>query len=601
MLRHSPPFGPRLALCCFAALVFGLAGSAWTSSRLATRQPFLFDLHLHGSLSEGSATMGHHGSEAERLGFDGLWWADHMGRQTSYKYIHTLGFEDSLSESHGASHASELVLEPAWPGSLSHEFLHDDPVKGIAYLRVDAESHSGSVWETNHLDYEASGKSVSKSMLAAPVVLVWARVAASSGDAAFLVRVRLSSRPDGATEFGTPNVLEYLPQGMNAPPPPARTVRVPLPPLPPGVWTRVALPLAQDAMLFPEGVDQSLSKIQFLIQARDEGKFQIDLDDFKIVLTGPTDLELFRAQERFLAERGSPALVQHVGMEVGGPQEQPIEQVSTHDHLLAFYPKGIPALIDYRDPASLPDDYPGSSVAIIQEQGGVAIVAHLFGSSATSTPKSQAVADFLAGRVLRNRAWGADGIEIGYPFRERPLADFVTVWDALSRNGIWITGIGATDNHHVQPWDQRQNRWASWLRAADASAPALCQAVREGQVFFGDPLRFDPNGDVMLEEAGRAYSMGDVVPIAPSNQHLHVHVDGGRAGDDVVLVANGVPQGRRTFTGPSLDRTFTVWAKPGTFVRLELRDPSDQIYLMSNPIYFVDLATTPPPDRAPKF
>jgi len=594
------PLGLGRPLPFLAAALLGAASATSGDSSPAARVPFLFDLHLHGSLSEGAATMAHHSAEAERLGYDGLWWSDHMSRQMAHTYWNQVGFEGSLQQLNGNWFQNEFRLEEELPGACQLSYAAEEPAEGSLHLRARHEVPSGAGWTESRLSFHNTQDFHHRSLICQPEVRLALRLQQADGNASFLIRVSLSSRADGATPEGTVNVLEYHPARMNPPAPAANVARVPLAGFQTGVWNPVALPVAADAAAaFWEGEDQTLTGVELVFLSNHGKAIEMDVDDFRIELAGPTGLPVYRAQEQLLAARHSASLIHHVGMEIEGPVQQPILSISTRDHLLALYPAGIPALIDYRDPASRPDDYPASGVDDIHAQGGVAVLAHLFGALTHGAPKPESAARELARRLLQHQAWGADALEVGYPFRERPLADFLAVWDQLAERGLYLTGIGSSDDHDVLPWDQRGNRWASWLRSTGGSATELIQAVREGQVLFGDPTAFDPAGDLVFEQAGGAYSMGDVVPTGAGTEQLRLRVDGGQAGDDLVLLRNGDEAQRLSLAGAVLDQQVDQAVAPGDWLRLELRDASDQPYLLSNPIYFVEIGVTPPPHRTP--
>lgn len=594
-LRWALRLGPFLV-----ALLLGALSAAGASPASAPRQPFLVDLHLHGSLSEGSATMAHHSAEAERLGYDGLWWSDHMSRQMAGTYLNAVGFEDSLQQQNGNWFLSEFQLEEDLPSSCHLEFQHDDPPQGGAYLRASHAVPSGAGWSESRLVFQNTQRFHHRSLISRPVVKLRLRLDSLGGNSVFLVRVRLSSRADGLSPEGVVNTLEYHPGSMHPPAPAPNVQQIPLQGFDPDLWNEVVLPVGQDAVgRFWEGEDQALTGVELVLLAKRGKQISMDIDDFRIELAGPVDLPVFQAQEQILASRHSTSLFHHVGMEVDGPVQQPVLAISTRDHLIALYPAGIPALIDYRDPGSLPELYPASGVDAVHAAGGVAILAHIFGALTDSGVKPDAQARQLVLRLLQNQAWGADAIEVGYPFRQRPLADFLFVWDQLSARGIYLTGIGSSDDHDVLPWDLRQNRWASLVRSTGSTASELLTAIRGGQVVFGDPTAFAPDGDLLFEQLGGAYSMGDVVPTAGGQQQLHVVVTGAQAGDELVLLRNAAEVQRLPFTGATLDAVLSQEVAAGDWLRLEIRDAADAAFLLSNPIYYIDPQGTPPPDRAP--
>ena len=563
-----------------------------------SRVPYLSQLHLHGSLSEGTASMAHHTSEAELAGYDVLWWTDHMERQFGYSYKHYLGFENSLERTTGYL-TSKFLIQQDVPGFLDCTFGSNNPYAGSYHATCRAEAQVGWDWTEARFSYASSFSWERKSLMAEPEVQLQVRPTHLSGDACFHIRVTLSSRSDGFSNPGIPNIIEYVPSGVALPEPAANVERVVFPYHSWGHWNYVCLDLAGDArQLFWEEDDMSLVELDLVFAARDGGAIEVDLDSFRIQLNSNTDLALFQEQETLLADLHSNVLTHHVGMEVAGPYEHEILEYSTRDHLVALYPDGIPELIDYeRDPSTEPDRYPRSGVETIQDQGGIAIIAHPY--SSLKTPMSYENAEYLATRMVNNSAWNADGLEVGYLDRGRLLEDFVRLWDELSIRSVFITGVAAMDHHCVKPWDQFEWRWGTWLRSQSDSAPDLMESIRAGEVFFGDPFIFDPDGDVVFAAADDSFSMGDVVPTQSERKRFKIIVDGARENDHMVVYHNAQEVYRKRFKSSSMNNTFNVTVSPGDFMRIELLDPNDDPYLFTNPIYFVSTGTQPPPDRVP--
>jgi hypothetical protein len=216
----------------------------------------------------------------------------------------------------------------------------------------------------------------------------------------------------------------------------------------------------------------------------------LDLDDLVYDTVGIQNLLAYQVQENLLDTQLSSVLFHHVGSEIAGPLDQPVVQYSTRDHLLGLYDGTPPELESFQPSRPLAVGYPDTSISWIQGNGGVAVLAHLFGTFDPADMESDVNAQALAQRVRNARAWGADAMEIGYVQRGRPLQDFVRVWGNLSLDRVYITGIGTS------------------------------------------------------------------LSVSPS-----------------------------------------VMVSPGDWLRVEVRDGNDAGFLFSNPIYYTDLGTAPPPDR----
>src|SRR4051812_26127850 len=84
---------------CFTAVAVVLAGTVAAipspePSRPAAVRPWSVQLHVHGSFSEGVASIDSHSWEAEGVGADVIWWSDHDFRIASFHHASTFGFED---------------------------------------------------------------------------------------------------------------------------------------------------------------------------------------------------------------------------------------------------------------------------------------------------------------------------------------------------------------------------------------------------------------------------------------------------------------------------------------------------------------------------
>ncbi|HEX9792494.1 MAG TPA: hypothetical protein VGC54_00780, partial [Planctomycetota bacterium] len=276
----------RIAVPLFAAFLFGATTSGSLVPAKVRSAPYLMDLHIHGSLSERTATMAHHTSEAQRFGYDGLWWTDHMTRQVGSLYQHAVGFDGSLAEEHGKYLTNEFVLAEDQAGVTSLTFHQDTPAAGSAHVRARMETQDGSGWAESRLRLESTGAGHVKSLFAGPEPRIQVRLTNRKGEAAFLIRITLSSRSDGVSAEGTPNVLEYLPAKMHLPDPPPNVERIEIPKLRKNVWTSLVLPVTADARThFWEGRDLALLEFELVLLSKKGGIVEMDFDDFSIELT----------------------------------------------------------------------------------------------------------------------------------------------------------------------------------------------------------------------------------------------------------------------------------------------------------------------------
>ena len=104
---QSPPRDAKRFGRTRLGLVLAGAMAAAFACESADERPYGVALHLHGSMSEGKASMRGHAAAARELGpaVDVLWWTDHDWRIAAHTYVNSFDFEAGLAE-------TELVPAP---------------------------------------------------------------------------------------------------------------------------------------------------------------------------------------------------------------------------------------------------------------------------------------------------------------------------------------------------------------------------------------------------------------------------------------------------------------------------------------------------------
>jgi hypothetical protein len=154
--------------------------------------------------------------------------------------------------------------------------------------------------------------------------------------------------------------------------------------------------------------------------------------------------------------------------------------------------------------------------------------------------------------LLLAQRTAADMIEVGFgPGGPAGIGRQLNVWDVLSRNGLFLTGNGASDDHSGQGWETKGNRYytAAWTR--ELSQPALLDAFGRGRVYVGYLGSFGGTVDMSLDGS---IPMGSVVVGPRRARTLRIDVTGLPDGGAVELVR-----------GP-VDRPGTADPTPGTTV-----------------------------------
>jgi hypothetical protein len=233
------------------------------------------------------------------------------------------------------------------------------------------------------------------------------------------------------------------------------------------------------------------------------------------------------------------------------------------------------------------DDAIPSVVEHIHASGGLASISH----------PGVAVTTLLAQKTA------ADMIEVGFG-RGGPagIGRQLALWDTLSRNGLFLTGNGAADDHSGQAWETKGNRYytAAWTR--EVSQSALLEAFGSGRVYVGYLGSFGGTVDMALDGS---IPMGSVVVGPPRARTLRIDVTGLPDGGAVELVRGPVDLAGtadptpgtavvRTLGKADLSRAGEVPLEVDgdCFHRLQVTDRSGGVVAYGQPIWL--LADEPP-------
>ena len=166
----------------------------------------------------------------------------------------------------------------------------------------------------------------------------------------------------------------------------------------------------------------------------------------------------------------------------------------------------------------------------VHAMGGLVAYNHPFGSSKKEVPADEQkdLVASTASAMIKQRALGCDALEVGYRSRGGgDLQSHQALWDACSRAGIFLTGIGTNDNHTGTGWDSSDNNFVTWLWALEPRDSDLLAALVSGHAYFGDPTLFQGSLDLLTTAGAR---MGQV---AVEEDH----------GTTLTVLADGLPNG----------------------------------------------------------
>ncbi len=185
------------------------------------------------------------------------------------------------------------------------------------------------------------------------------------------------------------------------------------------------------------------------------------------------------------------------------------------------------------------------------------------------------------------------------------MASYLSVWDVCSRNAIFTTGTGVSDNHG-NAWGSQSNNFLTWAWAADLSQGSLLAALAAGRCFFADMVRFRGTLDLLVDGVA---PIGSVSVSDLTSRTLVVSATGLPSSGTVRLVTGpvdvpgpGVPFPATTVRSfpvsavASGSMSIAVDATNPVFVRVEIWDSSNRLLAGSNPVW---LLRTPPDQRDP--
>ncbi len=574
-------------------------------------RPWSVQLHVHGSFSEGLASIESQSHEAADVGLDALWWSDHDWRLTTYHTLSHFGFEDEPVEQDRAGDwilAGERFTPGFRPGF--REATRRRTTSGFTEwtseraFRGERSYQLSSAWlGPEYRDYVAvlaAPRPGLRRPLAADLTLhaaIWPD--GVEQDALFWIEVKLSEHAPREDEwieleqhvlryvFGSPALAPYREYAVYWIPMEHES----------GAWNELALSISRDAAEgFPftdaAGLDDSLTSIAVGLQTRNGAAATVFVDEFRVeqARRGP---ELFARQREVIDTVASdyPDLRQLQGVEVSYLHPH-LNEFSVGTELLDYdalaRESGMLDEAGRVEESELAPFFARRVVELAHARGGLVSFNHFLGTDPEGrepTRKREA----LLQELLEHRLFGADLLEVGYRDRAgHSLRDHLWTWDQLALlGGLRPVGVGVSD-HHGGPlrWRTMANNFVSWILAPAPEKADLIEGLRAGRVWFGDITRFD--GTMELATDGGAL-MGQEVVTDRGAISIDVAVEGLEVDDRVILVESGALTQFIDVEGPSYRGTFALElpGAPASLVRVECIARDGTALAFSNPIHFL--------------
>jgi hypothetical protein len=553
-------------------------------------------MHLHASASEGVGSVRAQLAQASMNGFDVAWFTEHDWRRRRLLYrpeYHFLADDVALGGrwtvpkladvgSLTSTSTGQLVTAPVSP---------NDPAGSKGSLRLRATSTGSGTGTLRHrVSAEGSSRANFRGRITGRTVSVDVLPVAADADAWGEVLFKLSRHVgSGARPAGQIAMLYRLRTDIST-----RTfsskgltgiVDVPVTR---GSWHTLAVDLTSDvARVWPD------------LQARDNSLVDIE---FHAASRRKAPAEIVFGYLRFDEQAGYDALgVEHellAAYSAAVPRVLGLigTEISLGPHLNQY--GGTQADYDYGNVTSLAADLGDlrpSLAAFVHAHGGLASINHPFkpgDSGGTVTQQS------VASSLLANGAGGADILEVGYADKKGDLTQHLGVWDTLSRNALFLTANGVSDDHSGQNWAGQKNRFYTVAWAQARSEAALLDSLARGRGYVG----FGGTIDMVVDDA---VPMGAVSVSPATTRALRIDVSGLPVGGTVQVVRGDVDMAGTGDPNPgssvvrtlgtddlAAGRVITIDTGDDCFHRLQVTDSAGAVVGFGQPIWV--LKETPP-------
>ena len=168
-------------------------------------------------------------------------------------------------------------------------------------------------------------------------------------------------------------------------------------------------------------------------------------------------------------------------------------------------------------------------------------------------------------------------------------------WESLLNDGFRLTGIGGSDNHDPDASLDRQlpvGQPATVVYAKELSQAGILDGVRSGRVFIDVTGNSQAMVDIVAKGPDNIANMGGVIALRPrKSASVMIDVRNSAAGRVELVLGRDAPPitlSDALLDGRNRQRTFIApFAAKPYWARVNVRDRSGRLILISNPIYFI--------------
>jgi hypothetical protein len=604
---------PRLALRSAARPVSGSGGSAYSMA-----------MHVHSSFSEQDGSMAGQLLQAASNAVDVLWWTDHDHRMNGLDYRDTVHFTSLDHEQGGPGQGgswkwlpqeSGPVASGSGGGIVTQPSSPNDPVAGGSMYLTARSNGAQTARYGFYADCQPADWNYRDNLTGQTLDIdVLLETGWRAGFLELLIGTSYHQASGGRPAGDYSLSYRFVPPGTPA----GRSaqglqgvITIPVTPSGSNPWYTATLsPSGDIADLWPDLDYRDFALWELTLNAASDGDQvggYFDYLRFNRTMGGEASL----AQQRDMGARLAadyPSVVQQQGLEVSWRTP----------HVNWFGPLTFPSYGAVSEQEWV--TYLAGLVPQIHQQGGLVSYNHPFGTSQQAAlPRSQQDAmlvqlarDLLPGGSQPD-VLGCDLLEVGYPLRAGvDLAHHVALWDIMSRNAVFLTGNGTSDDHWGQDWLTGRhaggNNWVTSAWAAGTSQPDLLAALAAGQAWCGSLASFRGALDLTVDGS---CPMGSVSISRVNTRRLDATVTGVPAGGSLQILQGAVdyagahdlaPDTQVIGSYPASELTsgsvsVTVDNRKASFVRTQVLDAAGAVVGLSNPAW---LLQRQPPGGVPK-
>jgi hypothetical protein len=570
-------------------------------------------MHIHSSFSEQTASMDSHLSQATKNAVDVLWWTEHDARLDGFGYRDVVHFT-SLTEEHGGpgqggtwhwqqTESGSLAKNGSGGGIVSQPITPNDPDPHGSMSLSALSTGSASASFGFYADSRPAGWNYHDNLTGQSLSI---DVLLDSGWENGYLELRINSsfhEASGGRGAGFYNLNYQFVPGDHAG---GRTsdgnlgiVTIPVRPDRPGDWTTVTITPSDDiAAIWPDLDYRDFALWGLTLSAVSTGDAVSGYFDYLRFDRTNTGGELFSQQQSMMQALAQkyPKVTQLQGLECSWAE--PHCNWFGSNISVPTYQGVAPnsqAYKKYLEDVVLPG---------IHGSGGLYSYNHPYGANdgpMLSQAAQAALRAQVASHLLPSRCLGADLLEVGYTMRGGcGTSTHLGLWDVFSRNAIFLTGNGVSDDHFGTDWRGLGNNWITSAWAPSSGISDLTAAMAAGQVWCGSLSEFGTGSSLDLTIDGEC-PMGSVSLSQLSSRRLTVYGTGLPPGGSLRVVQGTVDFAGTNDPSPNTQviasynsgelyggqATMNVNTSSETFVRTEILSSSGTILAASNPAWML--------------